>query len=36
MSKIMNSVEQNYTISEKEMLTVIQTIKKWRKYLEES
>ena len=36
MSKIMNPVEQNYTISEKEMLAVIQTVKKWRKYLEGS
>ena len=27
ISKIMNSIKQNYTISEKEMLVVIQTIK---------
>ena len=36
MSKTMNPVEQNYTIFEKEMLAVIQTIKEWRKYLKGS
>lgn len=30
----MNLTEQNYTISEKEIMTVVQTVKKWRKYLE--
>ena len=34
MSKKMTSAEQNYTITEKEMLAIIQVIKEWRKYLE--
>ena len=33
MSKTMNQVEQNYGITEKEMLVIIQAIKEWRKYL---
>ena len=36
MSKKMTSAEQNYTITEKEMLTIIQAVKEWRKYLEGS
>ena len=32
----MTSAEQNYTITEKEMLAIIQAVKEWRKYLEES
>ena len=34
MSKKMTSAEQNYTITEKEMLAIIQAVKEWRKYLE--
>ena len=36
MSKIMTSAEQNYTITEKEMLAIIQAVKEWRKYLKGS
>lgn len=36
ISKKMNSAEQNYMITEKEMLVIIQVVKEWRKYLEES
>ena len=36
MSKKMTSAEQNYIITEKEMLAIIQAVKEWRKYLEES
>ena len=36
MSKIMNQAEQNYGVTEKEMLVIIQAVKKWRKYLEET
>ena len=36
MSKKMTSAEQNYTITEKEMLAIIQAVKEWRKYLEGS
>ena len=36
MSKKMTSAEQNYTITEKEMLAIIQAVKEWRKYLERS
>ena len=36
MSKKMTSAEQNYTIFKKEMLAIIQAVKEWRKYLEES
>ena len=32
----MTSAEQNYIITEKEMLAIIQAVKEWRKYLEES
>lgn len=32
----MNPAEQNYIISEKKMMIVVQTVKEWRKYLEES
>lgn len=34
ISQKINPVEQNYTISEKEIIAVIQAIKEWRKYLE--
>ena len=34
MSKKMTSAEQNCTITKKEMLAIIQTVKEWRKYLE--
>ena len=36
MSKKMTSAEQNYTITEKEMLAIIQAVKEWRKYFERS
>ena len=36
MSKKMTSAEQNYTITEKEMLAIIQKVKEWRKYLKGS
>ena len=36
MLKKMTSAEQNYTITEKEMLAIIQAVKEWRKYLEGS
>ena len=36
MSKKMTSAEQNYTITEKEMLAIIQAVKEWRMYLEGS
>ena len=36
MSKKMTSAEQNYTITEKEMLAIIQAVKEWRNYLEGS
>ena len=36
MSKKMTSAEQNYTITKKEMLAIIQAVKEWRKYLEGS
>ena len=36
MSKKMTSAEQNYTITEKKMLAIIQAVKEWRKYLEGS
>ena len=36
MSKKMTSAEQNYTITKKEMLAIIQAVKEWRKYLERS
>lgn len=32
----MNKAEQIYTITEKEILAVIQAMKEWRKYLKES
>ena len=32
----MTSTEQNYTITKKEMLAIIQAVKEWRKYLERS
>ena len=31
----MTSTEQNYTITKKEMLAIIQAVKEWRKYLKE-
>jgi RNase H-like domain found in reverse transcriptase/Integrase zinc binding domain len=34
MSKKMNAAEQNYTITEKEMMAIIQGVHQWRKYLE--
>lgn len=34
ISHKMNKAEQNYTITEKEMLAVIQAVKEWRRYLE--
>jgi RNase H-like domain found in reverse transcriptase len=34
MSKKMNAAEQNYTITEKEMMAIIQGIYQWCKYLE--
>ena len=36
MSRKMTSAEQNYTITEKEMLAIIQAVKEWSKYLEGS
>ena len=36
MSKKMTSAEQNYTITKKEMLAIIQAVKEWRKYPEGS
>ena len=36
MSKKMTSAEQNYTITEKEMLAIIQAVKEWKKYFEGS
>ena len=36
MSKKMTSTEQNYIITEKEMLAIIQAVKEWRKYLKRS
>ena len=36
MSKKMTSAEQNYTITKKEMLAIIQAVKEWRKYFEAS
>ena len=36
MLKKMTSAEQNYTITKKEMLAIIQAVKEWRKYLEGS
>ena len=36
MSKKMTSAKQNYTITEKEMLAIIQAVKEWRKYFEGS
>ena len=36
MSKKMTSAEQNYTITKKEMLAIIQAVKEWRKYLKGS
>lgn len=35
-SSKLNPTEQNYIIMKKKMLTVIQTVKKWRKYLKEN
>lgn len=32
----MNATEQNYTITEKEILVMMQAIKEWRRYLEET
>ena len=36
MSKKMTSAEQNYTITEKEMLAIIQAVQEWKEYLERS
>ena len=36
MSKKMTSAEQNYIITEKKMLAIIQAVKEWRKYLKGS
>ena len=36
MSKKMTNAKQNYTITEKEMLAIIQAVKEWRKYFEGS
>ena len=36
LSKKMTSAEQNYTITKKEMLAIIQVVKEWRKYYEGS
>ena len=36
MSKKMTSAEQNYTITEKEMVAIIQAVKEWRKSLKGS
>lgn len=36
ISHKMNIAEQNYTITEKEMLTIMQAIKEWRRYLEKA
>lgn len=36
ISKKMNSVEQNYTISKKKMMTIVQAVSEWRKYLKEN
>ena len=36
MSKKMTNAEQNYTITKKEMLAIIQAVKEWRKYLKGS
>lgn len=36
ISKKMNQAEQNYTISKKKMMAIIQAVKEWRKYLEEN
>ena len=36
MSKKMTSAEQNYTVTEKEMLAIIQAVKEWRKYFKGS
>ena len=36
MSKKITSAEQNYTITKKEMLAIIQAVKEWRKYLKGS
>ena len=36
MSKKMTSAKQNYTMTEKEMLAIIQAVKKWRRYLKGS
>ena len=36
MSKKMTSAEQNYTITKKEMLAIIQAVKEWKRYLEGS
>ena len=36
MSKKLTSAEQNYTITKKEMLAIIQAVKEWRKYFEGS
>lgn len=36
ISKKMNQAKQNYMIFKKEMMTVIQAIKEWRKYLKDS
>ena len=36
MSKKITSAKQNYTITKKEMLAIIQAVKGWRKYLKRS
>ena len=36
LPKKMTSAEQNYTITKKEMLAIIQAVKEWGKYLEGS
>lgn len=36
ISKKMNMAKQNYIITEKKMLTMIQVVKEWKRYLEES
>ena len=36
MSKKMTSAKQNYTITEKELLAIIQAVKEWKKYLKGS
>jgi len=34
MSKLLNAIEQNYEIHDKEMLAVIRCLEAWRHYLE--